>query len=228
RESVPKTMIVARLEAPSFERARQLVDAAIAVEREGLSGKFYIDCRGLPAEMTPGSTGDYDQNLRDLAALVKEHTRVDVVVENTGNLFQPAECPDAALYCGWYSLANYVDAFTWKRGAVAYHIASSEADTLRKPASNVWCKKLLEPGACGTLGPTFEPYLVAFPKPLEFFSLLLTGKLALAEVYAYTLPHTSWVMVLVGDPLYNPFKNSPQLDVHDLPQALRELVSVER
>lgn len=228
RESLPRTMIVARLEAPSFERAKQLVDTAIAIEREGLSGKFYIDCRGLPAEKTPGSAGDYDQNLRDLAALVKEHTRLEVVVENTGNLFQPGECPDAALYCGWYSLANYVDAFIWKPGAVAYHIASSEADTLRKPASNVWCKKLLEHGVCATVGPTFEPYLIAFPRPLEFYSLLLTGKLPLAEVYAYTLPHTSWVMVLVGDPLFNPFQNSPQLDVQHLPPPLRELIGDER
>ena len=42
--------------------------------------------------------------------------------------------PDAALYCGWYSLAKYVDAFDWKPGAVAYHLASSEAHTLRGSA----------------------------------------------------------------------------------------------
>jgi uncharacterized protein (TIGR03790 family) len=225
REILPRAMMVARLEAPTFELTKQLVDTSIAVEKQGLAGRVYFDARGMGADKNPGSYGDYDQNLRDLSAWLKEHTTLDITLDNKDKLFQAGECPDAALYCGWYSLANYVDAFTWKPGAVAYHIASSEADTLRRADSNVWCKKMLDKGVSGTLGPVYEPYLTAFPRPLEFFTLLLSGKLTLGEIYSVTNPCASWVMVLVGDPLYNPFKNSPQIDPENLPPTVKGLVT---
>lgn len=224
RESLPRTLMVARLEAPTLEQARQLVDSAIEIEKTGLLGKVYIDARGMPADKNAGSYGDYDQSLRDLARLLQEQTALDVVLDDKNELFQPGQCADAALYCGWYSLAKYVDAFQWKRGAVGYHLASGEATTLRKLDSNVWCKRMLESGVCATLGPTYEPYLTAFPRPLDFFPLLLTGELTLAEVYARTNPYNSWVMVLVGDPLYNPFKNRPRFDRQNLPEALQRML----
>jgi hypothetical protein len=71
----------------------------------------------------------------------------------------------------------------------------------------VWCKRLIEDGVAATIGPAYEPYLLAFPRPEQFFSVLLKGDLTLAECYWKTLPVNSWMMVLVGDPLYRPFKN---------------------
>lgn len=218
-------LMVARLEAPTFERAMGLVDTAVAVEKTGLTGKVYIDARGIsynPASDKPGSYGQVDQSLRDLAELLKKHTKLDVVLDNEAKLFGEKACPDAALYCGWYSLAKYVDSFTWRPGAVGYHIASAEAETIRTPGSTLWCNAMLERGVCATLGPTFEPHLVAFPLPDDFFPLLLTGRYTLAEAYYRTVPLSSWAMVLVGDPLYNPFQKNPPLAEADLPERLRE------
>jgi uncharacterized protein (TIGR03790 family) len=226
RELLPPALMVARLEAPTFEQARRLIDVALETEQTGLSGKVYLDARGIPPEKVsaPGSYADFDQSLRDLAKLLKEHTSLVVILDDKSELFQRGECPDAALYCGWYSLAEYVDAFDWRPGSVGYHLASGEAKTLRQPSSNVWCKRMLESGVAATLGPTFEPYLTSFPRPLDFFPLLLTGQLTLAETYAATNPFSSWVMVLVGDPLYNPFRNAPQIERRDLPVHLQRLV----
>jgi len=225
REALPWTLMVARIEAPTFEQAKRLIDSAIEVEKTGLSGKVYIDARGIN-DKTPsvGSYGDYDQSLRDLARLLKEHTSLEVVLDDRPELFQPGDCPDAALYCGWYSLTKYVDAFQWKPGAVGYHLASGEATTLRKAGSEAWCKRMLESGVGATLGPTYEPYLAAFPRPLDFFPLLLTGRYTLAETYARTNPFNSWVMVLVGDPLYNPFRNNPQFDEEKLPEIVTRML----
>jgi uncharacterized protein (TIGR03790 family) len=128
-----------------------------------------------------------------------------VVVNNEPELFKTGECPGAALYCGWYSLGQYVPAFTWQKGAVGYHIASSECSTLKRKDSQVWCKRMLEEGVAATLGPTSEPYVQAFPVPEIFFGLLLDGRLSLAECYALSKPFWSWQMVLIGDPLYRPF-----------------------
>ena len=130
-----------------------------------------------------------------------------VVIDDKERLFQEGECPDAVLYCGWYSLAKYINAFSWKPGAVGYHIASAECQTLKSKNSQVWCKRMLEEGVAATIGPVSEPYLQAFPVPEVFFGSLVEGRLTLAECYMLSLPYLSWQMVLIGDPLYRPFGN---------------------
>jgi uncharacterized protein (TIGR03790 family) len=206
-----RTLMVSRIDAPTPELAKGLIDTAISVEKEGLRGKVYFDARGIaknPNDAThaQGSFGDFDRCLLNIARAIDEQTDLETVVETTPQLFQPGQCPDAALYCGWYSLAKYVDAFDWKPGAVAYHLASSEMATLHDARSQVWCKRLLDDGVCVTIGPVYEPYLAAFPRPDEFFALLLRGDLTLAECYYQTQPFNSWMMALVGDPLYRPFR----------------------
>jgi len=210
RDSYP-TMMVARIDAPTLPLAKGLIDTAIKIEKEGLQGKVYLDARGIgkldQANVSPGSYADYDRALLITSKGLKEQTTLDVTLDTQSELFQPGDCPDAALYCGWYSLGKYVDAFDWNPGAVAYHLASGEATTLRKEGSQVWCKRLLEDGVCATIGPAYEPYLVAFPRPNEFFALLIQGDLSLVECYYRTKPFNSWMMTLVGDPLYRPFAN---------------------
>ena len=65
---------------------------------------------------------------------------------------------------------------------------------------------MLEKGIAATIGPVAEPYVQAFPVPEVFFSAILKGDLTLAECYALANPFLSWRMVLIGDPLYRPFK----------------------
>ena len=221
-----KTLMVSRLEAPTFELAEKLIDTAIATEKTGLRGKVYLDARGMksdPKTAKPGDYSTYDQSLRDLAERLKKHTKLEVVLDDRAELFQEGDCPEAALYCGWYSLAKYVDAFDWRPGAVGYHLASSEATTLRTPGSKVWCNAMLEDGICATMGPVFEPYLASFPLPDDFFPLLLCGRYTLAEAYYRSKPFNSWAMVLVGDPLYNPFKNKPPLSEDALPERMKTI-----
>jgi uncharacterized protein (TIGR03790 family) len=202
-------VMVGRLDGPTPEIARRLVDDALEIEKTGLKGTCYLDARGLKGDGQVGSYAWFDAHLVRLAQMMKEHSRFKVVLDQRPGLFLPGSCPQAALYCGWYSLAKYVASCTWRKGAVAYHVASAEATTLRRPGSQVWCKRMLEEGVAATLGPVSEPYLMAFPLPDDFFPLLMTGKLSLLEVYYRTLPHLSWQMILLGDPLYTPFKRDP-------------------
>jgi uncharacterized protein (TIGR03790 family) len=208
-----RTLMVARLDAPAPALARRLVDDAIQAEAAGLQGVCYLDARGLKGDNSakPGSYAWFDQHLVQLAQVLKSRSNWPVVLDERPELFPPGACPNAALYCGWYSLGKYVPAFRWQKGAVGYHVASSEATTLRTPNSAVWCKRMLEEGAAATLGPVAEPYLAAFPLPDQFFPLLMTGAHPLVEVYFRTLPHLSWRMILLGDPLYNPFKKRPAI-----------------
>lgn len=201
-----EVLMVARLDGPDFVTVKRVIDDSLAVEKTGLTGTAYFDARWPEPEVKNSLEGYalYDNAIHMAAKSVSKV--LPMVLNKEKELFQAGEAVDAALYCGWYSLGHYKDAFDWKRGAVAYHIASSECTTLKKEGSQVWCKRLLEDGVAATIGPVGEPYVQSFPFPQIFFSLLLDGDFTLVEAYYLSLPFVSWKMVLVGDPLYQPFK----------------------
>jgi len=201
------TLMVSRLDGPTFKIAQGLIDKAMAAEKAGLNGVAYIDSRGIAKDNRPYSFGYFDQSLRDLTVLARFRTELTIKEERTENLFQPGECPQTAIYCGWYSLEKYVDAFDFVDGAIGYHISSLEAVDLRDANSGQWCPAMLADGITATMGAVSEPYLHSFPEPKEFFLQLFNGR-CLVEAYYYTKPFNSWQMVLVGDPLYTPFKDT--------------------
>jgi uncharacterized protein (TIGR03790 family) len=211
----PPVLMTARLDGPSPEIAMRLVDDALAVEKAGLQGKVYIDARGIRFD-AKSHTGygyeGYDESMRETARLLKDNAKMNVTLDDRNDLFRPNECPDCALYCGWYSHGKFIDSCRFNRGAVAWHLASSEAVTLRrKEHATLWCRNLLDKGVAATLGPVAEPYTIGFPKPAEFFGFLVTGEMTLVEAYSRSLLFNSWMMTLIGDPLYNPFKVTPRL-----------------
>lgn len=65
---------------------------------------------------------------------------------------------------------------------------------------------MLKHGVAATIGPVYEPYVQGFPLPELFFGALTEGYMNLGESYLISLPYISWQMVLIGDPLYRPFK----------------------
>jgi uncharacterized protein (TIGR03790 family) len=200
-------LMVSRLDAPTSDLAKGLVDKALQAEQSGLRGSVYFDARGLNAKDASDTYGVYDQSLRDAAQLVRERSDYRVVLDNNeATLSRPGTAPDVALYIGWYKLRAYEDAFTFNPGAIGYHMASAEAITVHDRRERGWCKNALERGITATLGSVGEPYLDAFPEPDRFTALLLTGKYSLVEAYYLTSRYVSWRMVLFGDPLYNPMR----------------------
>jgi uncharacterized protein (TIGR03790 family) len=217
RESQPPMLMTCRLDGPNVELVKRLIDQAVETEAKGLDGKVYVDARGLKYTPPDGyAYGGYDESMREMAALLEQEGKLTVTLNDKPELFASGECTDCAMYCGWYSVGNYVDCCRFVPGAIAWHLASFEAVSLRDPKSKQWCKNLLVDGAAATLGPVAEPYAVGFPKPAEFFGSLATGKYTLVEAYWRTETFTSWMMVLVGDPLYNPYLKSPKLKIEQV------------
>jgi uncharacterized protein (TIGR03790 family) len=200
----PKTLMVARLDGPNIAIVKGLIDKAITAENTGLEGIAYFDSRGNTGK---GMHGRFDQSLCELATVTKVKTKLTVEEERTRNLFLPGDCPRTAIYCGWYSVGKYIDAFDFVNGAIGYHIASFEAVRLRDPNSTQWCPAMLIDGITATLGAVAEPYLQAIPLPKEFFLELYNGS-CLVEAYYHTKPFNSWQLILIGDPLYTPFKET--------------------
>jgi uncharacterized protein (TIGR03790 family) len=201
-----QVLLVSRLDGPDAATVYRIINDTLQAEKEGLQGKAYFDARWPrpPAEVnTLGGYQRYDLSLHRAADAAA--TKMETVIDQREELFTEKCCPAAALYCGWYSLGHYIDSFDWQRGAIGYHIASAECTTLRDKNSSVWCVKMLEKGVAATIGPVFEPYVQGFPLPDLFFSQLIERDMSLGEAYLTSLPYLSWQMVLVGDPLYQPF-----------------------
>ena len=199
------TLMVCRLDGPGERIVKGLVDKALTAEKTSLTGNAYIDSRGIADDRKLYSPGYFDQSLRDLATFTRLRTELTVKEERTEKLFAAGACPRTAIYCGWYSLKTYIDAFDFVDGAVGYHISSWEAVDLRNPKSSQWCPAMLKDGITATLGAVAEPYLHSFPEPRAFFLELFNGR-CLVEAYYHTKPFNSWQLVLIGDPLYRPFK----------------------
>ena len=204
-----EVIMVSRLDGAAPDIVKRIVNDSMEAENKGLSGTAYFDARWKdPGKKKVSGYGLYDKSIHNAAGRLKK-AGLNVVLDDKQELFQPGDCPNTALYCGWYSLANYVDAFTWEKGSVGYHIASSECATLKSKSSNVWCKKMLDKGVAATIGPVGEPYVQSFPLPEIFFDFLIKERLTLAESYLVSLPYLSWKQVLVGDPLYRVKINKP-------------------
>ena len=197
------TMMTCRIDGPDAYVPTRLVAKALIAEHNGLKGTAYFDSRGLATDKKFGSFGYFDEAIRK-AAIITKAAGIPTVEQKTSELFQPGQCPDTMLYCGWYSLKQYIDAFTFNTGAIGYHIASWEAIDIHDPLTKQWVPAMLADGITATLGAVAEPYLHSFPEPDKFFAEILAGR-CLVEAYYITKPFNSWQLILIGDPLYTPF-----------------------
>ncbi len=213
KKTPPHILMVSRLDGLTPRNVIKMIATSIRVEKAGLKGVAYFDARGLTGA-DPYAV--FDSNIRHAARFIKKHSHMPVVLNNVPALFQAKNCPNAAIYCGWYSVRHYVNTVQWLPGCVGYHVASFELESLHNPQETGWCINMLDRGVTGTLGAVAEPYLTAFPPPRLFFPLLLSGRYTQAEVYYMTCPLICWRMAFVGDPLYNPFKHDPQISLKTL------------
>ncbi len=197
-------LLVTRLDGPSPEIARGLVDKALEAERDGLWGRAYFDVRNTS---DPGyKIGD--EWIRGAADICRRLGFETVVDENPGTF--PAGFPmsQIAYYAGWYD-GNVSGPFTqptveFMPGAFAYHIHSSSAVTLRSTHS-YWAGPLLAKGATITMGSVYEPYLAGTPDVAVFTARLIYSGFTFGEAAYAGQSVLSWQTTVVGDPLYRPF-----------------------
>jgi uncharacterized protein (TIGR03790 family) len=226
--AAPPALMVMRLDGPDIATVEKLMRTSVAVEKTGLQGIVALDARGLPpigAGGKPDPFGEFDEHIRQLGLFLHQKTDLKIKLDDNEPVFAAHSVQNVALYVGWYRLNQYLPGCDFNPGAVGYHVASYEMVHYRGSSPTGWVHGLLSDGVVGTLGPVAEPYLLAFPNPQDFFPLLLTGKLTLAEVYWKTAPTASWMIGFIGDPLYTPYKINAPMKADDLPPQLRRALA---
>src|SRR6185312_15598839 len=111
-------------------------------------------------------------------------------------------CPNAALYAGWYSLNNYNDAFTWNTGAIGIHLDSASAYNPRTGTN--WVANAVKRGITVTTGAMAEPMLNGLVHPSGTFRDLFQGA-NVGDAFLRNTNFLKWVILYIGDPLYRPF-----------------------
>ena len=209
----PKSLLVSRIDGPDFENAKRLIDDAIAVEETGLWGHAVLDIANLAQEKGQAYiTGDrWLENCGDFF----QRAGIPVIYDRFSSLI-PGGFPlgdDVILYFGWYAanaqgpFAN--TKFKFKRGAIAAHIHSYSASTLRTTLKH-WSGPLVARGACAVLGNVYEP-LLQMTTYLDIFNARLLAGFTFVESAWIATPVLSWMQVMIGDPLYQPFKSNVKI-----------------
>jgi uncharacterized protein (TIGR03790 family) len=208
-ENVP-LLLVCRLDAPTSETVRRMIVDAIATEKTGLWGRAYVD----GAHNTSGGMEVGDQWLAEITGELHK-VGIPVVYDEKPAIF-PDGYPmtDCALYYGWYAptvSGPFTEPdFRFLPGAIAVHIHSFSASTLRDSNAN-WVGPLLSKGAAASLGNVYEPYL-QLTSHLDIFNDRLLHGFTFAESAYMSTRALSWMNVMVGDPLYRPFGSWLQID----------------
>lgn len=201
-------ILVTRLDGPSPAEVKARLEEAWRIEREGLVGWACFDGRGI-------KDGGYklgDDWLTRAANATRRWGLPTVIDEADAIAGADALWSDVAVYGGWYAgsiSGALADAtFRFRPGAVAYHIHSFSASSIRN-AGTGWVGPLVARGAAATLGSVLEPYLSLTPNVDLLIENLLAGRTFAEAAYA-SQPALSWMITFVGDPLYRPFPEFPE------------------
>jgi uncharacterized protein (TIGR03790 family) len=203
-------MLVCRLDAPTAAIVRRMITDSIETEKTGLWGRAFVD----GAHNTSGGLADGDQWLSEVVDELHK-SGIPVVYDEAAPTFADGfPVTDCALYYGWYAqnvAGPFVQpAFRFLPGAVAIHIHSFSASTLRE-ARTGWTGPVLAAGAAASVGNVYEPYLQLTPHLNILNDRLLHG-FTFAESAYMSVRVVSWMATMVGDPLYRPYASWIQID----------------
>ncbi|MDX1952815.1 MAG: TIGR03790 family protein [Verrucomicrobiota bacterium] len=197
-------LLVARLDGPSAELARGLVDKALAAEQTGLWGRAYFDARGF----TNGNYKLGDDWIR-IGADRARYLGMETVLDSKPETFTAAfPMSQIAIYAGWYD-GDVSGPFTrpnveFMPGAFAYHLHSFSAQSVRT-ATRHWVGPLIAKGATITMGSVEEPYLTGTPDVGAFLGRWFFLGMSFGEAAYACQTFLSWQTTVIGDPLYRPF-----------------------
>lgn len=209
-----KQFIVTRLDGPSAESVRRLIDRTIEAEtvvtRE--SGVGYYDYRNLKRKngSCPDDFGGYctaDESVLQAYQLSGQHGFRSVLNDQmvAGSMLK--EAPETLWAWGWYSENTISGEYQFVPGAVGAQLTSFTANHLRSSTrtswAGSWVPRWIESGITATWGATNEPYTNGY----AFGNILLDAMWRgynFGEASYLASPSLNWMMVFVGDPLYSP------------------------
>jgi uncharacterized protein (TIGR03790 family) len=192
--------LVVRLDGPGATVATGLVDKAISAEttlgkNDGFGYFDYQDNGNYP--VTDGTmVGAYNLAVAHGLPAVLNDQHI------TGDMIHSA--PSALWAWGWYSGPADWDGYEFVNGAVGAQLTSYTANNIRYLGTpGTWVPLWLLAGITATWGATGEPYTSGYANGDNLLNHFWNGYNFGESAYLAS-PVLNWMMVFVGDPLYQP------------------------
>lgn len=198
-------LLVGRIDAHSYDHCKRMVLDALDVEKEGLWGRAYLD---LSLKKGPYAVGD--EWISNIAKMTRRMGHPTIVDKMSNTFVTNYPMREAAIYFGWYTTHRngpfLNPEMKFQKGAIAAHLHSFSAQQLVNPAKN-WSAALIDRGAAATLGNVWEPYLQVSHQFDLFYERLARG-FSLVEASYMSMNALSWQNIVLGDPLYTPYRTT--------------------
>jgi len=192
-------LLVGRLDGPTPQICKRIIDDTILAETNGVWGNGYVDLSEQGAQGNEWLMGAAE-NLRRVGVTVTLDRYAPPFAAN-----YPYNHP--AFYFGWYepdaSESFQNPDFRFQQGAIAYHIHPKSCAKLHTTREH-WAGPLLDKGAAAVLANVDQPSLEICFQPDIFTNRLCRGYTLVESAYA-SVRVFSWMGVVLGDPLYTPF-----------------------
>ena len=206
----PPMYLVTRIDGPDAKVAMRLATEAVEIEKAGGPwGKTVLDLYGKGGDYQIGD--DWINRIYNHSWERGSPAQID---RHHWTLPEAYPAGDCAFYFGWYDYhaSGFLldPEFRFKPGAVAVHLHSFSAESLVQPGK-FWAGPILAKGATATLGNVWEPFL-QITHHFDLFHQALMEGYTLAEAGGMSVPATSWMNVVIGDPLYRPMARRLAID----------------
>ena len=203
-------ILTSRLDGPTVTLVKSIIDKSIYAEQHPdiiTSGNLWLDARNLTPSVYSGSYAQAERFIKTCGRQA-ELRGLSYYIDNNEALFPENFCSNTFFYYGWYSFWNFKEIFDGylNIGSIAGHLDSASFQTLHNTGDNNWGIHLLERGATAAFGAIVEPTTKAFPCGGLMLDRFFKG-FSLAESYWLSADTLNWVMILIGDPIYNPFSH---------------------
>ncbi|MCB1195924.1 TIGR03790 family protein [bacterium] len=199
RSSYADMFLVTRIQGPTAQSARDLIDRAIEAEHNGVLAKEFVSVLDKNPAISDAVTNGAIELAHDF--LVAEG--FNAVLETTSNLY--ANPPSGAqedtfFYWGWRDgfPQDYPghDVYNFMPGSVGVHVTSESTYVL----AGDWLRNLILDGVTATQFGIQEPFSLGFSDPFFFLLYYLNGY-SFAEAITASNRFLSWQIVNIGDPL---------------------------
>ncbi len=195
-----KILVVCRLDGPTVEIAKGLVEKALLAEALGCYGESFLDTRG------PNLEGGYKQRDDQMVKVADawKAGEIKFVHDTDPAVLDLSTRSETLHYYGWYAGSQKPKgAVKFRTGGICIHLHSFSAGTIRANDRN-WVGPLLSWNATCSYGTVYEPLTVGFPYEHIFWDRLVKGW-SFGEAGQVANHLLSWQAVFCGDPLYTPY-----------------------
>ena len=211
--ATPRTQLIYsvwRLDGATPAIAEAEVDNALAATGGPISqvaGSLANACVDMIAapQGNPDSgynTGNWD--LYRVAGFITAAHNLNLITDTQSTSFgqgSSPQCPNTGIYAGWYNYGTYNDAFSWDKGSIGWDLDSGALADTR--GGVWWGPNAIARGITVTSGPVAEPYLEGIARPAVIRNLLEGANVG--DAFLRNTRWLKWMIVNVGDPLYQPF-----------------------